>query len=479
MKNRLFFLFPIIIALLLQACAADEDTSIIAGQVIESGSGNPINQAVVQVTQPQELQQTATTDSSGNFSFDVDPGDEAVNVTLEVSKQGYQTTTTGFKLAPETNVDDLVIELSSSSDDGGGEDDESEENVGGEAGGPASLKLQSISSQAINVSETGGTSHTAFTFLVEDSAGRDVSQGHEIEFEIIRGPGGGESITPETGETNSNGEVTSNLFSGDSSGTVRIEARIERPEVGLTVRSTPVLVSIISGFPVAENFHIVPEVNNFEAFGFLSGEQTNTITASVGDLKNNPVVAGTAVYFWAEGGGNIGDSIVESATDSRGLASVEMRADGSQPTNHPDGIGFVDVFAQTVDVNNEYITKKTKLLFTTRQAVITANPTSFDIGNGGGESFDFTVTDQNGYPMAAGTSITVEVGNGLTVNGDVDIEVPDSFTPGPGVTEFGFSITDADPDLVQPSNDQVTIVVTTPSGYRSSLAIPGSRAKTR
>lgn len=481
MKNRLFFLFPIIIAFILQACTSADDNSIIAGQVIEAGSGNPISKAVVEVVQPAELEQTATTDSSGNFSFDVDPGNETANVSLEIDKQGYEPASTSFKLAPETDVDDLVIQLQSidNSDDGGNNDEEEEENVGGEAGGPASLKLQNISNQAINVTETGGTSHTAFTFLVEDSAGRDVSQGHEIEFEIIRGPDGGESITPQTGETNSNGEVTSNLFSGDSSGTVRIEARIERPDVGLTVRSNPVLVNIISGFPVAENFHVVPEVHNFEAFGFLSGEQTNTISASLGDKKNNPVIAGTAVYFWAEGGGNIGDSIVEAATDSRGLASVEMRADGSQPTDHPRGVGFVDVFAQTVDVNNNYITKKTTLLFTTRQADITANPSSFDFGNGGGASFTYTVTDLNGYPMAAGTNISVETGNGLDASGDVDFNVPDSFTPGPGVTEFSFSISDADTDINEPADANVTIVVTTPSGERSSLSIRGSRAKTK
>lgn len=474
MKIRVFYLIILTVAFMFHACEPT-DSTIIAGEVIEVGSGNAVSGAIVEITAPTELQTSATTDSLGSFSFDVDV-EETVQITLEISKQGYETTTTSFKISSSNNVDDLIIELSSADNQGGNNNDSDE--VTGEAGGPAAITLNSISNQTINVSETGGVVNTAFTFGVQDSAGRPVGQGHEMSFEIIRGPGGGESITPETGETNSKGLVTSNLFSGDSSGTVRIEAVIERPDVGLTVRSSPVLVSIISGFPVLENFHVVPEVNNFEAFGFQSSNHTNTISASLGDSKNNPVLAGTAVYFWAEGGGNIGSSVQGVATDDRGLASVELRADGSTPTGHPDGVGFIDVYAQTVDVNNDYITKSTKILFTTRQAVISANPTSFSIANGGGEEFSYTVTDQNGYPMAAGTQILVEASPGLTLTGDVDFEVPDSFNPGPGTTEFGFSISDSNPDRDEPANDKITISVTTPSGHRSSATISGSRAKT-
>jgi uncharacterized lipoprotein YajG len=84
MKNRLLLLFPLALILFLQACGAD-DSVIIAGQVIESVNNNPINNAVVELTEPASMQQTASTDSSGNFSFDVDPGNETQNVTLEVS----------------------------------------------------------------------------------------------------------------------------------------------------------------------------------------------------------------------------------------------------------------------------------------------------------------------------------------------------------------------------------------------------------
>lgn len=480
MKTKILTLLSIVgfgLILLLQGCGAagtSDNAITISGEVSNATTGNPIQDAIVEITAPSSIRQSTTSDSLGKFSFTVE-ADSVFDVTIEASKQSFNPKTTSFRVAPGVDVTDLIIQLVSQESTGG---DDDSGGVGGEAAGAAAIVLANLTTNTINVSETGGTVNTAFTFLVQDSAGRTVERPTDVQFSIIRGPGGGESITPLVATTNASGLVTSNLFSGDSSGTVRIEAVIERPEVGLTIRSTPVLINIISGFAVLENFHIVPEVHNFEAFGFLSSEQTNTITASLGDLKNNPVVAGTAVYFWAEYGGNIGSSTVEVATDHRGFAAVELRADGSTPTSHPDGIGFVDIFAQTVDVDNDYITRKTTILFTTRPAIITVNPTTFNFGNGGGEAFTYTVTDLNGYPMAAGTNISVEVGSGLNVSGDANIEMPDTFTPGPGTTEFGFSITDAEPLINEPANDVVTIVVTTPSGHRSSLSISGSRAKT-
>lgn len=496
MKTKILTLLSIIgfgLILLFQGCGAagtSDNAITISGEVSNATTGNPIRDAIVEITAPSSIRQSTTSDSLGKFSFTVE-ADSVFDVTIEASKQSFNPKTTSFRVAPGVDVTDLIIQLVSQESSGG---DDDSGGVGGEAAGAAALVLSNLTTNTINVSETGGTVNTAFTFLVQDSAGRTVERPTDVQFSIIRGPGGGESITPLVATTNASGLVTSNLFSGDSSGTVRIEALIERPEVGLTIRSTPVLINIISGFPVLENFHVVPQVHNFEAFGFLSSQQTNIITASLGDLKHNPVAAGTAVYFWAEYGGNIGSSLVEVATDHRGLAAVELRADGSTPgsspaNRHPLGIGFIDVFARTVDVNNDYITRNTTVLFTTRPAVITVNPTTFNIGNGGGEAFTYTVHDLNGYSMAAGTNISVEVGSGLTVSGDVNIEMPDVIftlpvTPPdtliPGITQFSFAIADANPPpaVPEPANDVVTIVVTTPSGFRSSLSISGSRAKT-
>jgi hypothetical protein len=465
--------------LIIQACGAD-DSVIIAGQVIESVNNNPIDNAIVEVTEPTTMQQTASTDSSGNFSFDVDAGSETQNVTLEVSKPGYETKTTSFKLAPDSDVDDLVIRMQSIDNDGDGDDQGGgdDDNVGGDAGGPANLELINLSQSSISVRETGGDVNATFTFEVTDSAGRVVDSPTDVNFQIIRGPGGGERITPQTATTgvgSPEGTVKSNLAAGDSSGTVRIEAVVERPELGITIRSSPVLISIASGFPVLKNFYVAPRVNNFDAYGIVAEGHTNPVTASVGDLMGNPVKEGTAVYFSSPNGGLVNGS---ATTNANGYASVNLSANGSTPTGHPMGPGFIDVTAQTIDKDNNFIEKTTTLLLTTPRANITVNPTNFDISNGGSQTFDVTITDGNGYPMAADTRIEITANQGLEASGDiVDLELGDYFQPGPGSTQFQVTISDADPDEIVSTNGSFTITVTSPLGEITTKTISGDRAK--
>lgn len=477
MKYSVYHLFVITIisALSLATCNTADETVIIAGEVVDE-SDNPVQSAIVEVTQPENLQQTATTDSAGNFSFDVGLDDETADVTLEVSKQGYETTTTSFKVAPETNVDDLSIRLpsSDSDDDGDGDDsDDGDDSVGGEAGGPASLELTDLSSSTINVRETGGNVNATFTFEVTDSAGRVVDTPTDVDFQIIRGPEGGEEITPTTATTGVNsptGTVKSNLAAGDSSGTVRIEAVIERPEHDLTLRSSPVLISIASGFPVERNFNVTPDVRNFDAYGYNDPDHTNDILASVGDLKGNPVKEGTAVYFSSPSGGLVTGS---ATTNENGFASVALYPNGTEPSG-----GFVDVTAQTVDKNNNYIEKTTTILFTTPKADISPDPTTLNVSNGGSQTFDVTIADENGYPMAAETQISVETSQGLEASGDiVDLELGDHLEAGEGATEFQLTISDADPDEVVDTEGSFTITVTAPSGETTSKTVDGSRAK--
>lgn len=475
MKNRLLLLFPLAIALLLHACSAD-DTIIIAGQVVESSSGNPVEQAFVEITAPVELQQTATTDSAGNFSFDIDPGSDAVNLTLEVSKQQYQTTTTTFKVAPDTDIDDLLIRLQAEGADDGGGDDGDDDVVGGESGGPASLEVLSISSSSIAIRGTGGDEESKFTFAVKDSAGRPVSQGFEVDFSIVRGPGGGERINPSTGITSSEGIVSSAIASGDSAGVVKIKASIDRPEIGETIESTPVLVAIGNGFPEADNFRIAPVRTNFEAWNLIASSESsvepNIIVASLGDYRNNPVLPGTAVDFTTTAG-----IITASAvTDEEGIALVELRPDGSTPTGHSRGVGFATVTARTIDVNNNYITSDADVLFTSRDPIITLNPTSVNIPTNGTQSFTMTITDINGYPVAAGSEISVTVSDGLT--NTYGTQTLGDFTsadvaPETGHTRFNFSVTDVDDESPNEASATVTITVTLPSGESKSVSFGG------
>lgn len=472
MKTRYLLLFSVITAFLFHACSAADDSSIIAGQVIEAGTGSAVQGAVVEIISPESLQQTATTDSTGNFSFDVDVT-ETENVTLEVTKQNYQAATTSFKLTAESSVENLTIELTSTDQSGG---EEPQQNVGGEAEGPAAIILESISNQAINIKETGDQVSTAFTFSVQDSAGRTISEPTDVNFSILSGPGGAEEIIPKTATTNSQGRVTSSLFSGNVAGPVKVQASIERPELGITIKSTPVLVAIHGGFPDPEHFSIAPSKVNFEGYD-LNGVR-NQITVIVGDKFSNPVKPGTVVYFSSTGG------IIQGSgqTDQDGIVTVDLISGEPRPDDAISGSGgrpgYATVTASTVDENDNRISKSINIVFSTQGAQISGSPTTFDLAANGGESFSYTVTDGNGNPMAAGTEILVEAGEGIEVTGDAEFTLGNHLFPGPGATDFNFSIRDTDQESNDPAPATIKISVTSPSGNTTTYSeITGTRRK--
>ncbi|MDZ7715013.1 MAG: hypothetical protein U5J95_02255 [Balneolaceae bacterium] len=88
------------------------------------------------------------------------------------------------------------------------------------------------------------------------------------------------------------------------------------------------------------------------------------------------------------------------------------------------------------------------------------------------------VTDQNGNPLPPGTQFTVEVGEGLDATGDANFTLGDYLFPGPGTTEFSFSVTDTDEEASDVGGTSITVRVTTPAGKTASTTIDGTRAKT-
>jgi hypothetical protein len=117
-------------------------------------------------------------------------------------------------------------------------------------------------------------------------------------------------------------------------------------------------------------------------------------------------------------------------------------------------------------------------VFSTSEALISATPTTFDLDPNGGASFSYTVTDLNGNPMAAGTTIVVEGGEGIEVTGDNDFTLGNHVVPGPGSTEFSFSIRDTDNESNDPADLTISIEVTSPLGNTSTYSgIQGTRRK--
>lgn len=465
-----------------ESTSPSDDVSI-SGVIINGSTGDPVDEAIVEITSPTEFSGTTiVTDATGRFSFTGLSFSESGDVVIEVKKSGFvsSTFTVPVSTGLEVNLSEPV-ELTPENTDDGGDDNP----VTGKPEGAAVIVLQDISEKTINIRETGGLVNSQFTFEVQDSSGRnlDLENSVTVNFSIISGPGGEEGILPLSVKTNSEGKVSSNLFSGHAAGVVQIQAEIVREDIGLTIRSKPVAITIHGGFPDLDHFSIAPASFNFEGYS-LNG-QTNQLTVILGDKFSNPVKPETAVYFKTTGG--IIEGSGEGNTDDDGFVTVNLISGDPRPsdTETINGVlfggrpGLATLTAQTIDETNEVIEKSVNVVFSTSGALISANPTTFDIPAGGGATFNYTVTDLNGNPMAAGTSITVDAGTGMEVTGDAELNLGSAIFPGPGSTEFSFSIRDTDTESSSAADLSISITVVTPSGEQtSSSPINGTRRKT-
>ncbi|MEX1011101.1 MAG: hypothetical protein WDZ29_03485 [Balneolaceae bacterium] len=354
---------------------------------------------------------------------------------------------------------------------GGNGNGDDNEVVTGPSGPPAALVLTGVTHDAINIRETGGTVNSAFTFEVQDAAGRPISgQSATVLFEIVAGPDGGESITPTSVTTNAQGRATSNIQSGSEAGVVMIEASIEGDDSNGTIRSKPIAIAIHGGFPDEDHFRIAAQQLNFEGWGIV--ECRNPITAIVGDRFGNPVKQGTPVWFETSGTGGVIQGSGQGHTNVDGIVRVDLLS-GKNP---PDPSSpYATITAWTRDIDGNDISATIPILFSGPPAAseIQVTPQNFTLAANGSRTYTLTVADLNGFPLPIGTSITVELDNEiLTLGGQTEISVPNALFPGPGVTEFSFSVRDLDEDNFDTQSYSLTIHVDTPgcAGFQSSLS---------
>lgn len=444
-----------------------DDTITISGQVIDQSNGQPVASALVEITSPTEFQQSTTTDEQGQYTFTITTN-ESVTLTIEASKTNYETTTQNLTASPGADITEVNLSLTTTSDGDGG--------VGGEAEEPAAIILTNNPLQAINIKETGDVVSAPFTFQVQDSAGRalNASQAVDVEFSLINSPGGAEDVVPKVATTNDDGEVTTTLFSGNKAGTVKLQARVVRELDGAIIKSSPVLIAIHGGFPDENHFSIGVDKFNFE--GYSRNNIRNTVTVIAGDKFSNPVKPGTVVYFETTGG------IIQGSgpTDDDGVVEADIISGDPRPNDDIPGSdgrpGYATVTASTVDENDNTISKDVVVVFSTSSAHIDASPLTFDLAPNGGETFNYTVEDLNGNPMAAGTQITIDAGDGIEVSGDADFTLGNNLFPGSGSTDFSFSIRDTDDESNEPADLTIQITVTSPSGNATTFSgISGTR----
>ncbi len=480
--SRIFLLFSVAAFL---GCESPSSNDVsISGRVVNNSSGEPLSEAVVVITAPAQFQnESKITGADGSFRFSGLNVNEATDISIEARKTGFDRVSITVPATPgrDINVEQPIALIP---EDTGGGGDNGGGGVAGPSTGPAQLILTSVPVQAINIAETGDQISAAFTFQVQDSAGRalTISNPARVNFDIISGPGGGEQVTPSSLTTNAAGEVTTALFSGNTAGPVKIQASITREDNGQVIRSTPVLIAIHGGFPDQNHFSITMEPFSIEGYNF--NNVRSNVTVIVGDQFSNPVKPGTVVYFSTSGGIIQGSS----QTNEDGVASVQLITAAPRPSDNITGsggrLGYGTVTARTIDQNDNAILATAEFLFSgiPQTPIVTrnggANPgDGFAIPPNGGVSFEYTVTDQNGNPLPSGTMFKVEVGEGLDATGDVEFELGDFLFPGEGATQFSFSVSDIDEDASDVGGTSIKIIVTTPKGVSASTSIEGTRAK--
>lgn len=306
--------------------------------------------------------------------------------------------------------------------------------IGGGAGEkPGSIILSNVSSNLISVRSTGSTETAVVTFLVRDRSGRPIPQDSALVMFELQGTDIGASLFPTSARTDAQGRVQTTLSSGTVAGVVQVVAATDTG-FGQRVISTPVPISIAGGLP--DTAHFTVAVEKFNIPGLLRAGLTDEITVYVGDRYGNPVQSGTAVYFTTNGG------IIKPAafTNTNGIASTTLI---SGEPNPPGGIARIT--ASTISDSGTNILSNALVVFS-GFPIISGQTDQITIQDGSSITYHINVSDQNGNPLSAGSTINVSLegpnAGEVKLTGDVSTSLGDFLNRGIGSTDFYITLTD-------------------------------------
>ncbi len=434
MKNKiLLFAFCLgLFALSVHSCDKIYDPITVQGSVVDVDTSEPISNAIVEIISPEDIAAQTFSNESGLFMFEEVDVDSVIDITVQAHKEGYSTEMMTLLAAPEKELTIPEIRLKRTN---GTDEDQDDSSTG--SGGSSSITLESKSKDFIQVRGTGGDETVDFEFVVRDSSGVPITddQSVYVRFQITSGPNGGESIYPDSARTQA-GIARATLTSGTKAGAVQIRASFNRN--GISSHSSPVPITISGGLPNDNHFEVSSEFKNIPA----RSSSPNEITVLLGDKHGNPVLPGTAVYF-STNKGNIDGS---TNTDEQGYTASQLRTNNTSP-------GIATVKVETVDENSSTISRELDVLFS-GDPQLSVSPTEVDLVGFQSQIFQVTLSDQNGNPLAEGTTMEVTVDNDdLTLSGTTFVELTDTQRKGNGFTEFEFR-------LRNPNNITITDNVT-------------------
>ncbi|MBI4417659.1 MAG: carboxypeptidase-like regulatory domain-containing protein [Ignavibacteriales bacterium] len=398
---------PVVLALLL-SCKSEGPTGpgansgVMSGQVTQAGSSTPIAGAAIALT-IQGQAYNAVSNSTGGYSITVAFSDTlAVSGTVTVSVTGYQNLTQSVTLTPRqtTNIN-FALSLNTAPvpppPPGGGYAN--------------TLTYVGPTNMNLSVFGVGGTESGILTFEARDSLGQPIqpARADTIAFSISGVPvTGGAYTTPTFALTNTSARASTAVQSGTVAGAIQVVASLTRDTDGVIVRSTPVKVLIHGGLPDQTHFGLGANPFNIPGLHYLG--RSSVITALVGDKYGNPVAPGTAVYF-----GNPTQGLITTSTGyttNDGFASVTLYTGVNHASN---GRGFV--YAETLGENNVAVRDTIEVVFSGYAFITNLSAGGpLVVNNTTSALVTFTVADENGNPLAAGTGISATVeGTGSAV----------------------------------------------------------------
>lgn len=161
-----------------------------------------------------------------------------------------------------------------------------------------SIEFIEASPTMISLSGTGGqslSSTSTVTFEVRGSQGL-VRPNESVNFELSTDVGG-ITLSPSTGLSDSDGQVSTVVQSGSVATSVRVKASLES---NADIATQSDMLNITTGIPDTDSISLSLEQLNPESFAIDGVEVAATV--SVADMFNNPAPDGTAVAFTTEGG---------------------------------------------------------------------------------------------------------------------------------------------------------------------------------
>ncbi|MBT4484380.1 MAG: hypothetical protein HOC71_11970, partial [Candidatus Latescibacteria bacterium] len=371
-------------------------------------------------------------------------------------------------------------------------------------GAPQSIEL-SFSPPYTNVLGSGLNETLIITANVKDNKNNLVIDGNLIKFELVGTYDPLVSISP-PGDTQHesssiptlNGIAKVSFHSGTKSGTIRVKATVidnAGVPVSPTISSETTQFLIYSGPPYLDmtdsddpftNSRITVYSGPINIFAYEFGTEANqsNITVTISDEYQNPVPAGTAVYFTTSGGYI---TTASGYTDEEGTATVTLYGGNPYPTltnsgsivnpnahiagqlpsfsiptfdfdmdgspNH--GIAVVSAYTEGRDHNGDNVTAWNYglVVFSGPVSTFTVDSSKNTLYVTESATITITVHDQNGNPVVGGSEISLS-----TTLGSLST---DSITTGdPGVTVYTATLTnDLNPLLSGATSGSAVVLV--------------------